>query len=260
MPDSEKAIAVATLPLRDRVIIWGALGAITVLAWTYLARMPMAAGADMAGMGMAMAMPHEWTLADMWFAFVMWSVMMVAMMLPSAAAMIMMYARIARGRGQTPSSGLLLFALGYIVVWTAFSAGAAAAQYGLQCAALVSDALRVAPFAGGVILGVAGLYQLTPFKSACLGRCRSPLSFFMAEWRDGPRGALRMGLKHGAFCLGCCWMLMALLFVAGVMNLFWVAAISALILLEKLTPYGRAIAGTSGVALIASGIWLAALA
>jgi predicted metal-binding membrane protein len=166
-----------------------------------------------------------------------------------------MYARIARGR----KDGLAqewLFAAGYIVVWTIFSAGATAGQLALQRAALLTGGLTATPLVSGVILAAAGIYQLTPLKDACLGHCRSPMGFFMTEWRDGAAGAFRMGLKHGAYCAGCCWMLMALLFVMGVMNLLWVAAISVLVLIEKATPFGRAIARASGIAMIAVGAWM----
>jgi predicted metal-binding membrane protein len=258
MPSGQKTMTASALPLRDRITIWGGLGAITLLAWLYLARMPMAGGTA-GGIGMTMATAHPWSAADMWLAFVMWAVMMVAMMVPTAAPMIQMCARIARSREQSSPSAAYLFASGYVVVWTVFSAGATIAQYALQRVALMSDTLSLAPIAGGAVLAAAGIYQLTPLKSACLSRCRSPIGFFMTEWREGPAGALWMGLKHGAFCVGCCWMLMAILFVAEAMNLVWVAAITVFVLLEKVAPYGKAIAGTAGVALIASGIWIAVL-
>jgi len=187
----------------------------------------------------------------------MWAVMMVAMMLPSAAPMLATYARIALARETSRPYHVWMFAGGYFVVWTAFSLAATGLQYGLQSLAIVSNAMRTGPLAGGIILAVAGIYQLTPLKNACLTRCRTPIGFFMTNWRDGARGAFEMGLEHGAFCLGCCSMLMALLFVAGVMNLMWVAAISVLVLLEKVAPYGRAIAYVSGVAMIAVGLVLA---
>jgi predicted metal-binding membrane protein len=183
--------------------------------------------------------------------------MMIAMMLPSAAPMLSTYARIASAREGARSYQVWMFAAGYFVVWTAFSLAATVLQYALQSAAIISNGLRTTSLAGGIILAAAGIYQLTPLKNVCLKRCRTPIGFFMTNWRDGAAGAFKMGLEHGAFCTGCCWMLMALLFVAGVMNLAWVAAISVLVLVEKAAPFGRAIAVASGVAMIAAGLVLA---
>ena len=251
----------ASLPLRDQVVIWGGLCVITLLSWLYLMWMPMPSGTMMMdGMRMAMPMPYQGTAQEAWLTFVMWAVMMVAMMVPSVAPMVLMFARLRRGSaGQSSSIDVWLFALGYLVAWTAFSAAATIGQLALQRAAIIGDALRVTPLLGGLVLVATGIYQLTPLKEACLSKCRSPLTFFMTCWYEGRLGALRMGLNHGTFCVGCCWLLMALLFVAGVMNLLWVAAITALVLIEKVTPYGRGIAALSGVAMIASGIWLAVM-
>jgi predicted metal-binding membrane protein len=206
------------------------------------------------GVLLTAAMSPHW--AEVWLTFMMWAVMMVAMMVPSASPMIETYARIARARSGASASNVWLFAAAYIVVWTLFSAAATASQIALQRGALITSGFTVTPLISGIILAVAGLYQLTPLKQACLSQCRSPIGFFMTEWRDGAAGAFKMGLKHGAFCVGCCWMLMALLFVLGVMNLLWVAAISVFVLLEKVTPYGRAIARITGVAMLVSGIAL----
>jgi predicted metal-binding membrane protein len=250
-PRSE-ALPVASLPLAERIAIWGGLAGITALAWLYLVRMPMTP-ASLGGFGERILSAVPPRIAELWLNFMMWAVMMVAMMVPSASPMPLMYARIARGRKDGRPHEVWLFAAGYLVVWTIFSAAATAGQFVLQRAALLTVGLIATPLAGGIILAVAGIYQLTPLKNACLGHCRSPMGFFMTEWRDGAAGAFRMGLKHGAYCAGCCWMLMALLFVMGVMNLLWVAAISVLVLIEKATPFGRAIARTSGVAMIAGG-------
>ncbi|MGH8014433.1 MAG: DUF2182 domain-containing protein [Candidatus Binataceae bacterium] len=240
------------LQLHQRVVIWAGLGAITFLAWLYLFRMPMAPeDLGVAGTRIAALMPLGW--AQVWLTFMMWAVMMVAMMMPSAAPMITTYARVAQSRGGA-TRRTWIFTLGYIVVWAIFSAAATATQMGLRHLALIDNALSLAPIAGGVILIVAGIYQLTPFKEACLGGCRSPIGFLMTQWREGSGGAFKMGLRHGALCVGCCGMLMALLFVAGVMNLLWIAVISAFVLLEKAFPYGRGISKVAGVALIAMGI------
>ncbi len=248
--------AAPALPIGERILLCGGLAALTALAWLYLVRMPMAPQ-DLGGLGARMLSALPPRLADLWLTFMMWAVMMVAMMVPSASPMVMAYARIASARGDRPALRVWLFTSGYIAVWTLFSAAATAIQFALLHWSLISNALVTTPLASAAILAVAGVYQLTPLKEACLGRCQSPIGFFMTHWRDGAAGALRMGLAHGAFCVGCCWMLMALLFVAGVMNLAWVAAISAFVLLEKATPWGRAIANASGIALLASAIAIA---
>jgi predicted metal-binding membrane protein len=245
----------SSLPARERAVIWSALAALTALSWVYLFLMPMRP-ADLGAIGVRFAsmMPAGW--AEAWLIFLMWAVMMVAMMLPSASPMIETYARIAHDRNRG-AVNVWLFALAYVFVWTIFSALATAGQIALQHAALISASLTTPPLLGAAVLLAAGIYQLTPLKQACLGHCRSPLGFFMTEWREGPLGAIRMGVKHGTFCVGCCWMLMALLFVAGVMNLAWVAAISVFVLLEKVTPWGRIVANGAGLALIVSGVALA---
>jgi len=252
-PARAQAMAAPTLPLGDRIAIWGGLSAITALAWLYLVRMPMTpAGLGGLGAHILSAVPPQ--MANLWLNFMMWAVMMVAMMVPSASPMVLMYARIARGRKDGRAHEVWLFAGAYVVVWTIFSAAATAGQFALVHAALITGGLTATPLMGGIILAAAGIYQLTPLKDACLGHCRSPMGFFMTEWRDGAAGAFRMGFKHGAYCAGCCWMLMALLFVMGVMNLLWVAAISVLVLIEKVTPWGRAIARASGAAMIVAGV------
>jgi predicted metal-binding membrane protein len=242
MAAAPASLALTTPPIRDRIVLWGGIVVVTALAWIYLIVMPMGA--------------QSWLL-DATLMFLMWAVMMVAMMLPSAAPMLSTYARIASAREGSRAYHVWMFAGGYFVVWTAFSLAATLLQYALQHVAIVSNEMKTGPIAGGFILAIAGIYQLTPLKNVCLKRCRTPIGFFMTNWRDGARGAFAMGLEHGASCTGCCWMLMALLFVAGVMNLAWVAAISVLVLLEKAAPFGRAIALASGIAMIAAGMVLA---
>jgi predicted metal-binding membrane protein len=180
-------------------------------------------------------------------------------MTPAAAPMILTFSQIDRQRRGSstslPATGI--FYLGYILVWTAFSAGATLAQWGLHTAALLSPLMvTTSPIVGGIILIAAGLFQFTPLKHACLAHCRSPLSFFMTEWREGRRGALIMGLRHGGFCVVCCWLLMALLFVAGVMNLFWIAVIAAYVLAEKISPGGHWLSRVIGLLVIGWGLWL----
>jgi predicted metal-binding membrane protein len=241
------------LPLRERAYIVLELAAVTLLAWLYLVKMPMTPS-DLGGVVARLAAPLPSTIVDFWLTFMMWAVMMVAMMLPSASPMILTYARLARGRKRASLAWIRMFALGYVAVWTAFSAGATIAQAALLRASIITSAVRATPLMGAAILVATGIYQLTPWKTACLRECQSPVAFFMTRWHDGPLGAFQMGLRHGAFCLGCCWMLMSLLFVAGAMNLAWVAVITGFVLLEKLLPYPRALAFSAGVALIASGL------
>jgi predicted metal-binding membrane protein len=259
MAREQQVSGLAPLSARDRALLWGALGLIVLLAWAYLARISAMEGRSAEAMGMAMPMAHRWTAEQGWLTFVMWVVMMVAMMLPSASPMLTMFARITAGRGQAPWVRLAAFALGYVAVWAAFSAVATAAQAGFESLSMLSGSMRATPLLGATILAAAGIYQLTPLKNACLARCRSPIGFFMTEWREGPRGALVMGIRHGIYCLGCCWMLMALLLVAGVMNLLWVAALAVFVLLEKTSPFEKTIATASGLAFIAWGLLLALL-
>jgi len=256
MESSERLGAISALPARDRTLILVELGALTALSWLYLVRMPMSAS-DFGEVAARIAAPMPSGVVELWIVFMMWAVMMVAMMLPSAAPMILTYAKIARGRGTDAIAKAWLFAAGYFAVWTIFSAVATIAQAVLQRASILSNAMSTSSLVGAAILVIAGIYQLTPMKQACLFHCQSPVSFFMTHWRDGAGGAFRMGLEHGSFCVGCCWMLMLLLFAAGVMNLTWVAALTAFVLIEKLVPYPRAIANIAGASLIAGGVLLA---
>src|ERR1700690_3554352 len=176
--------------------------------------------------------------------------MMVAMMIPSAAPMILTFAMVNRKRREQerPFVPTGIFLLGYLAVWTGFSALAAVAQWILHARALLSPMMvSTSPILGGGLLIAAGIFQWTPLKNACLTHCRSPLGFLMTDWREGRWGALFMGLKHGAYCAGCCWILMALLFVAGVMNLWWIAIIAVLVLLEKVAPKGFGVGKIAGV-------------
>jgi predicted metal-binding membrane protein len=245
---------------RERAVTLAGLSLLVVLAWIWFVRLGREMTA-MVDMGMA---TDPWTARDAVLAAVMWAVMMVAMMLPAAAPMILMFTGLNRRRreaGQPPHVATPLFVLGYLVVWSAFSVAAAAAQWALQRAALLSDdAMSAGPLVAAALLVAAAIYQVTPLKYACLARCRSPLGFLMTEWRDGRTGALVMGVRHGVFCLGCCWALMALLFVGGVMNLAWVAALTVFVLIEKVVPAGRIVPWVSGGLLLAWAAWLAARA
>ena len=239
--------------MRERAYVMTEIIAVSALAWIYLMRMPMTAE-DFGSLAARIAAPLPSPMVDFTITFLMWAVMMVAMMLPSASPMILTYARMASGREGATRTWTWMLAAGYLAMWTIFSFVATIAQIALARASILTNALTVAPIAGAAILLVAGIYQFTPWKNACLKHCQSPIGFFMTRWRDGAMGAFRMGLRHGASCVGCCWMLMALLFVAGVMNLTWVAAITIFVLLEKIVPYPRAVSFTAGIALVTSGL------
>jgi predicted metal-binding membrane protein len=241
---------------RDRWLVVAGVVVIAGLGWWYL--VSMAGMEEMMAPGLA-----GWTAADFVAMFTMWTVMMVAMMLPSAAPLLLIHARVAqaareRGERAAPTG---VFAAGYLLAWTAFSLAATAQQWALERAALLSTKMAAAtPWLGAGVLIGAGVYQLTPLKRVCLTHCRSPIDFVMHRWRRGFGGALRMGLEHGLYCVGCCWFLMGLLFVGGVMNLVWIAAISIFVLLEKVVPKGEWVAFAAGWLLVAAGLWMAVAA
>jgi len=256
--------AVAAVATRARYIFLICLAIITGLSWAYLVHISRHPSSEleyarmMAAMGMAVDRP--WNALDGLLTFAMWSVMMVGMMTGSAAPMLLFFAG-AQAKRQASGGSLrvLLFGLGYLAIWSGFSAIATFSQWALQRASLLSDTMAASsPRVAAAIAIIAGVYQLTPFKCACLSHCRSPLGFLMTHWRDGAGGAFRMGASHGLFCLGCCWALMILLFAVGVMNLVWVAAITILVLIEKLTPSGLVLSRVSGLAMIGFGLslWL----
>jgi len=252
---------VETALKRDRLTVGVALALLTLLAWGYTAYTARTMG--MARSDMAMPQMQAWSAAMLAFMFVMWFVMMVAMMLPSAAPMILTFAAVQRRR-QTQGGAFVptgVFVAGYLLVWAAFSLLATLAQYGLERAALVSPMMgKAVPWLGAALLIAAGLFQFAPLKNVCLDKCRTPLGFMMTEWRDGTRGALVMGLRHGAYCTGCCWALMVLLFVGGVMNLLWVAVLALFVLIEKVVPAGGRLGKAGGILLIAWGAWIAWIA
>ena len=247
---------------RDQLVALAALVVVTVLAWIYLAReaagmRAMAMDARMhAAMGMADM--RSWGLADAFGLFVMWAVRMVGMMLPSAAPMILLSLTVYRRRGGRHARiSSFAFVIGYLVVWTMFSAAAAAAQTALHRAAVLTPEMASgSAVLAGVILLVAGVYQWLPIKNTCLTYCQSPLGFLTRFWREGVGGAFGMGVRHGFFCVGCCGALMALLFVVGVMNLVWVATIAAFVLLEKLVSRGPYLRRAAGGLLVAWGTYV----
>ena len=239
----------------QRAAIIAALVGLVVLCWLYL----FDEARQMAAMDQNMVMPPKGA-ADLLLLLAMWWIMMIGMMLPSAAPMILTFAAINRGRrtrGQ-PYTPTALFTAGYLVAWGGFSVAATFAQWGLERASLLAPmAMKTtSPLLGGLLFIAAGIYQFTPLKRACLHSCRSPFDFVMNHWRDGAAGAVRMGFAHGLYCLGCCWILMALLFAVGAMNLVWVAALTVVVLVEKLFPAGDWISRIAGGLLVAWGVRL----
>ena len=201
-----------------------------------------------------------WSSANWLAVFIMWAVMMAAMMLPAALPMVSVFANLNRRNGE--ASRTIAFVGGYLALWTAFAAAATAAQFALQAKGLLSPMIvSMSPALSAALLVIAGVFQFTPLKQACLRACRSPLGFLLTDWRGGLWGAARMGVRHGVYCLGCCWALMALLFVGGVMNLLWIAALTLLVVMEKLAPKGELLAKALGALMIGAGaaqlIWRA---
>jgi predicted metal-binding membrane protein len=266
--------AVETLLRKERAIVTAGLAATTLLAWLYLltgagtgmdpAAMTSLKLFDRMAMPMAMSNVAGWSVSYWLIMLAMWWVMMIAMMLPSAAPAVLLYARVRR-HGQTTGAAAAVptaaFVLGYLLAWLAFSAAATALQARLEHIGLVDRMMMWSTHRTltAAFLLAAGLFQLSPLKSVCLDHCRSPVDFLTRHWRQGTSGALRMGLHHGAFCVGCCWLLMALLFAGGVMNLIWIAALTILVLIEKLAPHGGRTARATGLLLIAAAayVWLA---
>ena len=259
--------ALENLLKRDRTVVVAAVLALTALAWAYMlwtaASMSAATsvssmpGMDMPGMNMGPT-GSVWSVGGFAFTVAMWVVMMIGMMTPSAAPMILLYARIGR---QARADGRLFastgwFAGGYLLSWSGFAVLASLAQLALVHMTLITPMLAAANnlFAGLMLVAV-GIYQWTPAKDSCLSQCQAPLSFLQRHggFRRDPRGSLQLGLKHGLACIGCCGALMMLLFVGGVMNLLWIAALSVLVLLEKLLPFGRVMPRSMGLVLVAVG-------
>jgi predicted metal-binding membrane protein len=252
-------IVLARLLRHDHAIVIVGASTIALLGWAYLVYQ----GWAMQHMDLVvMAMPSigVWGLMDLLLIFAMWAVMMVAMMVPSATPMLLVFATISRSRSAQGRAfvPLWVFLAGYLVLWTAFSLAATLAQWGLHSLALISPMMvGTSPLLGSLLLIAAGVYQWTPLKEACLRHCRSPVQFLLTCWQDGSAGAFLMGLRHGAYCLGCCWLLMAVLFAVGVMNLAWIAALSVFVLLEKIIPRGFWVAKVAGLFLMGWGGWMA---
>jgi predicted metal-binding membrane protein len=262
------ATAVEFVFRREGRVVLAALVLLTLLAWLFLLA-GAGTGMDafaMSGWFMPLALPpalsSEWTLLYWLIAFCMWAVMMVAMMLPSASPMVLLYANVVRqaerqGRASRAAPSIAAFAGGYFSLWILFSLLAVATQWALEQLGALSAMMSLrAGWLAGALLIAAGLYQLTPLKAACLRHCRGPAQFIAAHWRPGVLGAWRMGFAHGLYCLGCCAALMLLLFVGGVMNLVWIAGLTLLVAIEKLAPFGSAVAKATAALLIAGGATL----
>lgn len=260
---------------RDRAVVAGALFLLAALAWAYviwLADDMEMGGMDMsgfrmipAGLGLMMPATASWQPIEFVFVFIMWAVMMLGMMMPSAAPMILIYARVARQAAfeRQPFAATSWFAGGYLLAWIGFALAATFAQWAAERSGWLTPSMTAATgIFGGLALAAAGLYQWTPIKDVCLRQCQAPLQFIQRHggFRADATGSFALGVRHGAYCVGCCWVLMALLFVVGVMNVLWIAAIMFFVLLEKLVPAGRVISRVSGSGFLAAGVWLVARA
>jgi predicted metal-binding membrane protein len=242
----------------DRAPLIVLLILVPLVCWSWIVVMARDMYGPMTGAS-AWMMTLRWDARHVLLLWAMWAVMMAGMMLPSAAPMLLLYGVAARRRGAGSRAAYEIYALaaGYVAVWALFSAVATATQRIFSMLLVVSPMMTLtSPTAGAALLVLAGLYQLTPLKRGCRPTCQSPLSFHMPRWRAGVAGAFRMGVDHGAFCLGCCWALMLLLFVGGVMNLTVIAALAIFVSFEKLGPLGEWGARVSGALLIAVGVWM----
>jgi predicted metal-binding membrane protein len=241
------SIALARQEPRAAVILL----VVTLLGWVFLVWAVVDMTTPLAQL--MMPMDPSWSVGNFLAVFMMWSAMMMAMMLPAAAPMILTFISLCRQKHL--SGHAWIFVIAYLVIWSAFSAGSTALHWGLQTTSLITPMMTSKSiWLTGILLVIAGAVQFTPLKEVCLRHCRTPMGFLLTEWRNGATGAWRMGIKHGLFCLGCCWALMGLLFVAGVMNLAWVAALTAAIVIEKLHPAGVTIGKYLGALLIVTGI------
>lgn len=241
----------------DTAILYLSIAGIVALAWWYLIDMATSMSAMNSMDNRQDTGIQSWSLHTFWMMFLMWTIMMVGMMLPSAIRAIMIYAKVAQQTNYPTLLLTLCFIAGYIIVWTLFSVVATVMQWWLNQQALLSPMLvSSSDLLGASLLIAAGVYQLTPLKDTCLKHCQSPIGFISQHFKKGYAGASRMGLHHGFYCLGCCWILMSLLFVAGVMNLLWILTITLYVMLEKLLPASRYITNVAGLLLIITGLCL----
>ena len=242
---------------RDQVVTIFGLVILVALGWAYMIHIARAMDDHMS---MAMPQMMAWSWFDWWSMFLMWTVMMIAMMVPSATPTILIYAKVNQNRRQKSldyvSTGVFLF--GYLLAWTTFSMVATTGNWLIHTQGLLTGMMgsSTSNILGAALLIAAGIYQWTPFKYACLNHCRTPLGFIMTEWKEGKLGAITMGVKHGFYCVACCWLLMGLLFVLGVMNLLWIGLLAGFVLLEKLLPQGIWVSRISGLGFVAWGVIL----
>ena len=255
---------------RERAILLAAIAAVFAIACLYtvfgvgmtLSAVEMTAMTGKTPMGMAasLTMPANWSVTYAILVFFMWWVMMIAMMLPSASPTILLYMALLRRREtvEPPTILATVFLTGYLAVWAAFSALATALQWTLELRGLVSPMMMTltSGFLAGTVLIAAGIYQFSSIKEVCLDHCRSPMQFLVERRRSGLSGACLMGIEHGAFCLGCCWFLMVVLFAGGIMNLYWIAGLAIFVTFEKLAPAGRQLSRMAGIVLIGGGLWM----
>jgi predicted metal-binding membrane protein len=241
--------------MTERSLVFSSLVLIIILSWVYMLHMGW--GNSRTGPEMTLACASHLDPGDLVHYFVMWTIMMAAMMFPAATPMILMFTAV-NGQRREDRSPLIptgIFVLGYFLVWTVYSGLASLIQWGLHLWALLThDLVITRPLWGGLLLIAAGVFQWTPFRDACMSKCRSPIGFLMAEWREGRRGALIMGVKHGLNCVGCCWLLMLLSFVLGIMNMVWMAVLTLFMVVEKVYPESQWVSRTAGFILVAWGL------
>jgi predicted metal-binding membrane protein len=241
----------------ERTSVVVLLVVLPLLSWAWIAVMARDMYGPMTGAS-AWMMTVQWDLSHLLLLWAMWAVMMIGMMLPTAAPLVVLYGAAARrSTPQTAAQQTYALAAGYLVAWTAFSVGATALQWALASLLLLSPMMEAANSqVTAALLLIAGVYQWTPLKNSCLQTCRSPVGFLIGRWRDGGSGAFSMGLEHGFSCVGCCWALMLLLFAGGVMNLVVIVVLTAFVAFEKLVPLGPLGARIGGACLIAAGGWV----
>jgi predicted metal-binding membrane protein len=249
----------ATWLKRDNLSVFLGLVLLAVIAWAYILHLSAMSSESMDSMVSDVAMPqmNQWDTKDVTAIAIMWSVMMIAMMLPSATPMILIFSTVNKKRqlSGNPFEPTWIFLSGYLLVWIGFSLIAAGSQWSLHNLSLISPGMKIInPLVSGIVLIAAGIYQLTPIKDVCLKNCHSPLDFIMGKWQDGKLGALFMGLQHGKYCVGCCWAFMILLFVGGVMNLLWVSIIAIFVFIEKVASHR--LSKVSGLLLVVWGTGL----
>lgn len=249
------------MPARDRLVVLAALASVVALAWGYLVYLVFNQPTmDMDARAMAMMAAQPWNASYFGAMLAMWMVMMIGMMLPSAAPVVLLFDALEMQAGRFRHGRTALFAAGYVLAWAFFSVVATSAQWALSAATLLSAAMSSTSLVlAGLLLGIAGVYQLTPWKTACLRQCRSPAELLVGKRRNGRFGPLLAGLQHGAYCIGCCWALMALLFAFGIMNLLWVAVLATFVFVEKLTPGGVLLGRVGAIAMVSGGIALMAM-